>query len=258
MSQSSSENNQPNAAVNRPRKWWLVILLPAWVVASFYIAQLLVAFSIVGLQLIGLNVQLGSSEAVENTVFAAIIYLLTIAIVVGVPYLLKKTTSREVLGLTKLPTWTDLMLAPAGFVVYFIGSALLLYLVAWLLPSVDLNQVQDTGFNNISFQYEYVLAFVTLVIIAPIAEELLFRGYLYGQLKRVVPMWAAVVITSGLFGAIHGSWNVALDTFALGVVLCVLREISGTIYPAIFLHMLKNGIAYYLLFINTSIIGTMG
>lgn len=237
----------------------MAVALPAWVLASFYLAQALVATVILGLRAVGISLQVSTNEAIENSLFAVIIYSLTILIVIGVPYLIRHTkVSLKELGVRGWPTWADLLLAPAGLFIYLIASSLLLIFISTTLPTIDLNQAQDTGFNNIAVQYEYILAFVTLVIIAPIAEEVLFRGYLFGLLKRYVPVWVAVVVSSVLFGAVHGSWNVAIDTFALGVVLCILREVSGTIYPSILLHMLKNGIAFYLLFINPLFLHTLG
>jgi membrane protease YdiL (CAAX protease family) len=97
-----------------------------------------------------------------------------------------------------------------------------------------------------------------LIIVAPVAEEVLFRGYLYGKLRKSVPVWAAIGIVSVLFGSIHGQWNVAIDVFALSIVLCVLREITGSIWAGILLHMVKNGLAFYILFINPAVLGTIG
>ncbi|MBO7664280.1 CPBP family intramembrane metalloprotease, partial [Candidatus Saccharibacteria bacterium] len=61
----------------------------------------------------------------------------------------------------------------------------------------------------------------------------------------------ATLITSIAFGCMHGQWNVGVNVFALSVVLCVLREITGSIYSGILVHMLKNAIAFYLLYIAT-------
>jgi hypothetical protein len=102
------------------------------------------------------------------------------------------------------------------------------------------------------------------VIIAPIAEEVLFRGYLLGKLKKSVPIWLAILITSLLFGAFHlvnsgnYSWNLAIDTFALSIVLCSLRVLTGSIWASILLHMVKNGIAFYLFFISPLLLVTLG
>jgi membrane protease YdiL (CAAX protease family) len=126
-----------------------------------------------------------------------------------------------------------------------------------LFTVIQINQAQDVGFSHLSKNYQYILAFITLVVIAPIAEETLFRGYLFGKLKKFVPVWVAIVATSLLFGAIHGQWDLAIDTFSLSVILCLLRQFTGNIWAPILLHMTKNGIAYYFLFINPLILATL-
>jgi membrane protease YdiL (CAAX protease family) len=52
--------------------------------------------------------------------------------------------------------------------------------------------------------------------------------------------------------------NVALDVFILSIVMCGLREMTGSIWAGVVLHMMKNGLAFYLLFINTALLSTMG
>lgn len=236
----------------------MAIVLPAWVLVSFYIAQAIIVLALLGAKALGAEFE-ATNDAVFNSVVAAIVYTLAIVIVLGLPYLVRKIkVNREVLGLNGGLRWIDLALAPAGFLVYMVAAAILLALLSSLLPFIDPNQVQDTGFNFIFQRYEYVLAFVTLVIIAPIAEEVLFRGYLYGYMKRYLPVWVAVILSSLVFGFMHGSWNVGINTFVLGIVLCVLREVSGSIYPSILLHMLKNGVAFYFLFINPLFLHTLG
>ena len=235
----------------------MLVGLLAWMFTSFILASLIVALAQWAVIKTGVT-WIVLSDTVINTILAAVVYILTLAIVVGVPWLVRKsTTSKEEIGLTRLPSWIDILLAPAGFVVYFIASGILTYTVTQLMPGFNSTQVQQTGFEHIVQQYEYLLAFVTLVVLAPVAEEILFRGYLYGKLKKYVPTWVAILATSALFGAVHGQWNVGLDVFALSIVLCSLREVTGGIWAGMLLHMLKNGIAFYLLFINTSILDTI-
>ena len=88
-----------------------------------------------------------------------------------------------------------------------------------------------------------------LAIIAPIAEELIFRGWLYGKLRIKIPKWVAILITSFLFGLIHLQWNVGVTVFCMSVVMCILREITGTIYAGMLVHMLSNGIAFFLVYV---------
>ena len=122
-------------------------------------------------------------------------------------------------------------------------------MLARYLPWIDLEQSQDVGFAGISQPYEYVLAFIALVILPPIAEEVLFRGYLFGRLRSRMRLVLSALIVSVAFGFVHGQWNVGIDTFVLSLFLCYLREATGSLWAPIVLHAIKNGLAYALLFI---------
>jgi membrane protease YdiL (CAAX protease family) len=90
----------------------------------------------------------------------------------------------------------------------------------------------------------------------------LFRGYLYGKLRKITPIWVAIVMTSLTFGVAHLwtggdgplQWAVMIDTFVLSLVMCVMREHTGAIWITILMHMAKNGLAFYLLFVNPQIV----
>jgi len=235
----------------------MLIILPAWVFVSFFAAQLLVSGLMTILSLIGVSLS-WLSPAVLNTSLAALLYLITLLIVIGMPWLVKKRATRmNDIGLGRLMSWMDILITPAGLIIYLILSSVLILVATRLLPWFDINQAQDVGFDQLGQRYEYILAFITLVIVAPISEEIIFRGYLYGKLKKFVPFWISIIVTSLLFGAIHGSWNLAVDTFGLSIVLCLLREVTGSIWSSILLHMTKNGIAFYILFINPLLLATI-
>jgi len=153
---------------------------------------------------------------------------------------------------------TVTLLAPAGFIIYLLCSGVVMYAVTQWVPGFNATQQQDVGFSNLAKQYELLLAFVALVIIAPVAEETLFRGYLYGKLRKSVPIWVAMLVTSALFGALHGQWNVGIDVFVLSLVMCTLREITGSIWAGILVHMIKNGLAFFILFIYPLLSHTIG
>lgn len=258
MSQSSSSSLSVLSNVK------FIIGLSIWTVAVFLIVQIVISFAVAGLVAIG--VPLASLNlAVFNSIVAALIYILTLAVVIGVPFLLRRRrTTRDELGVGRLPSWLDIVLAPAAVVLYALISAFLLYLFSVAAPHIDLRQAQEIPFSGLSHQYEYILAFLILVILAPVAEELLFRGYLFGKMRKHAPFWLATLITSVLFGGLHliaGAslqWNVAVDTFALSLVLCSLRQITGNIWSGILLHIIKNGVAYYFLFINPDFFRTLG
>lgn len=233
------------------------ILVPIWVTVGFYSSALVVGFLLGFLEYIGVSFN-SINDTVLNTVLAAMMYLVALLMVIGLPWLVKrkKTTLYDV-GLSRVMSWLDILVTPVGFIVYILFSAGLIAIATQYVPWFDASQAQDTGFDQLNSYYECLLAFVTLVIMAPVAEELLFRGYLFGKLKTYIPTWLAILATSALFGFFHGAWNVGIDTFALGIVLCLLREFTGSIWASIMLHMIKNGIAFYLLFINPAFLTTI-
>lgn len=246
----------------------------AWVVAGFLIANFLVSLILTTLFQVNLiSPDMGLDGPVFMTSLTAVVFALTLAIVVGLPYAIRGSrTTKQELGLTRLPSWYDLFWAPVSFVAYMIVAGVILAIVTSVLPSFDADEVQDIGFENLSAYYEYVLAFITLVVIAPVAEEILFRGYLFGKLRKYMPVAGAVLLSSVIFAALHLSyeedpetgalmvtqWNAALNILPLAVALAVLREYTGSIWASILLHAMKNGIAFYLLFINPSILNTLG
>ena len=97
--------------------------------------------------------------------------------------------------------------------------------------------------------WERGIAFVMLAVLAPIVEEIIFRGWLYGKLRIKIPKWAAILVTSLLFGLVHLQWNVGITVFCMSVVNCLLREVTGTIYAGILVHILNNSIAFYLVYV---------
>ncbi len=263
MSVKSSKRGNPpttaKATVRRRLRISMILGLPLWVAVSFIAAQIIVVAVLWVVEQTGVVINIKS--AALNTIVAAAAYGLTLLIVIGVPYLLRKNKNRpslKQLGLDRLPSWMDIVLAPVAAVVYLILSGVLVAVLTHYLTFIDTTQVQDTGFDSITGRTQYMLAFITLVVIAPLAEETLFRGYLYGKLRSYGPVWLAILITSGLFGLAHGQWNVGIDTFALSLVLCSLREVTGSIWAGVLLHMLKNAVAFYFLFINPLALATLG
>jgi membrane protease YdiL (CAAX protease family) len=240
----------PAGKERRRFDWRFLIALPIWVTLSFFAAQFLIVVLVWLLRVSGYPVQSQLNPTVFEALVAGLVYLFTLMIVIGVPWLVRKRpTTLDTLGLQRLLTWTDLGLAPLTYIVYVLVLAAALAAIIHFFPSFQLDQAQDVGFKTLSHQYEYMLAFATLVVIGPVAEEALFRGYLYGKLRSHVPIYVAMLVTSLLFAIAHGQWNVAVDTFILSMVLCGLREITGSIWAGIVVHMLKNFIAFYSLFV---------
>jgi membrane protease YdiL (CAAX protease family) len=152
----------------------------------------------------------------------------------------------------------DIGYALAGFGAYFIIYALLVFnIMSQLFPQIDTDQKQELGFSTSLAGPELIFVFFSLVILPPLVEELLVRGFLYTGLRSKLPVIYAAVITSIVFAAAHlqwGSgnallWTAAADTFVLSMVLIWLRQKTGSLWPGIGAHFIKNGIAFLALFI---------
>lgn len=101
------------------------------------------------------------------------------------------------------------------------------------------------------FSWTALISLLILVgILGPIAEELLFRGIFYQSLRQRWGVWLAAVVSALLFAVMHGDWVVGAVAFVLGLVLAWIFEVSGSLWPAIIIHILNNSIriiAVYLL-----------
>lgn len=95
---------------------------------------------------------------------------------------------------------------------------------------------------------QFLFALVA-VIVAPVCEEILFRGYLLGRLRCMMPSWVAVVVSAVFFAAAHsfaaksGAIVLVAGTFAMGIVLGGARVASHSLWPAVVAHMVNNGVA---------------
>ena len=76
-------------------------------------------------------------------------------------------------------------------------------------------------------------------LLAPVAEELVFRGVLYPRLRGFMTFPAAALVSAGLFAAGHGNMIQALYAFPMGLVLAVLAEKYG-FYTAAAFHLGAN------------------
>jgi len=76
-------------------------------------------------------------------------------------------------------------------------------------------------------------------VAGPISEEVLFRGLLFGMLRRRRRFWVAAIASAGVFGLAHGLAG-AIPTALLGLYMAWQVERDGSITGAVALHMLNN------------------
>lgn len=89
-----------------------------------------------------------------------------------------------------------------------------------------------------------VLDFLAVVLLAPLVEEMLFRGVIYDAFCMLLPAGAAVVFQGVLFGSVHGSIIWMLYATFMGCVLGYVRKHTGSVRPCVLMHMAFNGSSY--------------
>jgi membrane protease YdiL (CAAX protease family) len=84
-------------------------------------------------------------------------------------------------------------------------------------------------------------------IVAPICEEILFRGYVFTALRNWRGTLPAAILTGVLFGGVHATSAPVADLLPLGLLgfgLCLLYRYTGSLYPGMLAHSLNNSIAF--------------
>ena len=124
------------------------------------------------------------------------------------------------------------------------AAAPLLYaavtLVMSLLPEAWLESYIDA---SAALTQDDVFTILATVVLAPITEEVIFRGLIFSRLERAMPGWLAAVLSALAFGLCHGQPVWMAYAFVLGLVFAFLRLRTGSILPSLLAHFIFNGIS---------------
>lgn len=192
----------------------------------------------------------GSSEyidfmmSIQNSVYELVMkYSLHLTLIAGILALVtffvimkaRKKRPLADIGLTRINPWLAVELFGLGaalnvFVTF--AMSIIPFPVEWVNSYVESSSLLADA--NI------VISIIVTVISAPIVEEVTFRGFMYGQLKQGMPMFAAMLISSWVFGMVHGDIIWFLYAFALGVLLVYVSEKCGSLTASVIVHMAFN------------------
>lgn len=155
--------------------------------------------------------------------------------------------AQSLAALGVIPQWGHLVLWS------IIGAPLVLIVnmaVGLVFALFGLHQNQAAGYPLVAGDYTGQLVFwVAAALIAPLGEEVLFRGYLWGALHRHYGTWWALCGTAVVFAIGHsmsasqGAIVLVSQTLVMGLVLAWVRQSSGSIWAGFFAHSINNSIA---------------
>lgn len=259
---SASDTQAPrtkNTASGRESKYFGPFTLLILTIVMFIAAQIAVVF-VLGIYLAtqGIPVEEGLEQVFSSNINN---FYITAAITTALFFLIRfalrlQGLSLRSVGLVPFKA-ADLPRALVGWVVYFMLFIAAVALLEGLQTGVDFEQEQQLEFTPTGQPTELMAIFASIVIAPAFIEELLMRGFLFMGLRKTMGFWPSTLVVSLLFGVAHLQfgigepllWSAFADTFVLSIVLCFLTEKYRTLWPAILVHAMKNGLAFTYLFI---------
>jgi len=171
------------------------------------------------------------------------------ATLVGIAFVVTSSSGEGIapartLGLRR-PFRSPLGIAAAAYVGYVVFAVV----YSTLIHPQQKDITRDLGFGHGAVGT--IAAGLLIVIAAPVSEELFFRGFIFGGLRRRLSFPVAGLISAGIFGLFHytgaGSLAVLPQLAFLGLALSWVYEETGSIYPTMAIHALNNAFAFVLL-----------
>jgi hypothetical protein len=230
-----------------PVRWTLVDLI--------LIGALTVALSAVLVILVRLSAQIGIGDLrdaitnhplIASLGLAGALYLLAV-IATGIVIVGRGRGSWREIGF-RAPPLLPMLLTPLIFAVQMTALIVVNLSLTQIIGQFENPQLEafadPSGFTWSNF----AVAFVVVAIIAPIVEEMIFRGLLYQWLRARTNVVLAVIGTAAIFSAAHVIPVLLPALFAVGLVLTLAFEWSRSLWVTITLHFFQNALAISLFF----------
>jgi membrane protease YdiL (CAAX protease family) len=226
-------------------------IIPQWRTLDVVLISLVIILAFLTAAL-GLRSLIQVDEPSENTILlSALLAVLEGIVLVGSVYfvgLRRRGLPWQVAGLQRpSPNWVFV-----GIVVGIIAiplSAMIAILIQLAIgvpvENTQLPFLAPEGFT----WFGAVSMFVLAGLVAPFAEELYFRGVLYQWMRQRWGVWPGILVSSVIFGAVHGEVSVAGAAFVLGLILAWAYERSGSLWIAILVHAINNGVKILALYL---------
>ena len=220
------------------KKWvsWMIILslTIVWMLALFILS-------------VGLFFALyiaGFSEGMAISLSGIIGYLILIPLTLLFLYIdgnLERTREMLRFGSTKRVLILCLGIPLVIMIIDFILT--MIYGVVWFGIFGEPSTNTDLGTSWESSNIEIAILFLSVAVVTPIVEELMFRGYILDAISRKHSDWTAIIWSSILFGLVHIDPFVVGQAFMGGILYGWIRMRTGSLLPSIAGHMMWNMLA---------------
>lgn len=155
-------------------------------------------------------------------------------------------------GFLKFPFWNGVYSVLKGYLA-FLGIAFLISSIQLFydinIPGFGQQESPLPLFGNDIFSI--YIAFLVIVFLAPLVEELVYRGYVLQTLLSKMKVFWASILSAGIFACFHLEFSSVIPLFILGLIMNYIFIKNKSIWPSIIFHAFNNGITliiqYYLI-----------
>lgn len=135
-----------------------------------------------------------------------------------------------------------------AYLIYYVASAIFVQLQVSYDVEIPGYGEQETHVPLFGDTVEgLIVGALIIVLVAPLIEELFFRGYLYQVFRKYSPkVWWASVGSAAIFALFHLEFQVFIPIFILGLVMNWSFEKTGSLWTPIIFHMTNNALAFLL------------
>ncbi|MBQ9031021.1 MAG: CPBP family intramembrane metalloprotease [Parasporobacterium sp.] len=220
-------------------KIWRIAYAPA----LYLLLDILIVWAVQSLLVSYGNLLPGSFLAVNLAAISSMVFLAVSILVLWNLYRKDMTILHDRWILSR--PWCFALLALIGVLASH-GLSILVSLLGIDRLAGDYSGIQDAVFAA-----SPVLVVIQTVILAPLSEELLFRGLLYSRLRQYLKgFWLPALISSAAFGIFHFNLSQGIFAFLFGLLLCAVYEKFRNLWAPIALHVGGNLISVVLVFLG--------
>ncbi len=151
----------------------------------------------------------------------------------------RKKSFFDAVGIKNKIGFSALILVAIGIALNFFTSLTM----AFIPVSESLAEEYESLYSFIG-EGNAVIEWLSVVLISPIVEELVFRGFMYRTLRKTTPIWFSALAVSVLFGVAHGNTISFVYTSLLGLVLIFVNEKTGSLTASVCVHIGFNLASY--------------
>ena len=203
----------------------------------FVMIAMIIGISLLGGLFLGLAFEIYGEEAL-STKLEGYYLLLFDAIVVAIVLLAYKPVFhfiKSIWDVSVLKSGKTYLYLLIGFIIIAVSQYLMLHVFSFESATEQKEQLGSLRLQNSIQSIIYVLS---VAIITPVKEEILFRGILYRFLEKRYNFLVSIIISSFIFGILHG--GLLITATIMGMVFAMLYKKTQSIIPSIILHIVWN------------------